>query len=125
MTLIAVDRKIKNGLGINSEAKMLDQYQGTLLCVVNYNDGSFAECDILDAISIKPEVSIDDEFWLGASGVQVHADLLNLDEEQFRAQYPVGRKFRMELTVRVIEEEPITAGSAQVGPRELKSPLDG
>jgi hypothetical protein len=94
---------------------MLDQYQGTLLCVVNYNDGSFAECDILDAISIDPEVSIDDEFWLGASAVQVHAELLNLDEEEFLAQYPVGRKFRMELTVRVIDEKPVTAISAQAG----------
>ena len=43
---------------------MLDQYQGTLLCVVNYNDGSFAECDIVDAVAIHPEASIDDEFWL-------------------------------------------------------------
>lgn len=51
---------------------MLDLYQGTLLCVVNYNDGSFAECDIVDAISINPDASIDDEFWLGASRVQVH-----------------------------------------------------
>ena len=46
---------------------MLDQYQGTLLCVVNYNDGSFAECDIVDAVSLKPEASIHDEVWLGAS----------------------------------------------------------
>jgi len=30
---------------------VLDQYQGTLLCVVNSNDGSFAECDIVDAVS--------------------------------------------------------------------------
>jgi len=30
---------------------MLDQYQGTLICVVNYNDGSFAECNIVDAVS--------------------------------------------------------------------------
>jgi hypothetical protein len=44
---------------------MLDQYQGTLLCVVNYNNGSFAECDIVDAESTNPEASIDDEFWRG------------------------------------------------------------
>lgn len=94
---------------------MLDQYQGTLLCVVNYNDGSFAECDIVDAVAINPDASIDDEFWLGPSRVQVHADLLNLDEEQFLAQYPVGKRFRMELTVRVIEEEPFRATSVQVG----------
>jgi hypothetical protein len=112
MTRIVVDGLLRSGLGINSEAnKMLDQYQGTLLCAVNYNDGSFAECDILDAISIDPEVSIDDEFWLGASRVHVHADLLNLDEEEFLAQYPVGKEFRMELTVRVIGEEPVTAVS--------------
>ena len=95
---------------------MLDQYQGTLLCVVNYNDGSFAECDIVDAVAINPDASIDDEFWLGPSRVQVHADLLNLDEEQFLAQYPVGKRFRMELTVRVIEEEPFRATSVPVGP---------
>jgi hypothetical protein len=83
---------------------MLDQYQGTLFCVVNYNDGSFAECDIVDAVSSNPEASIDDEFWLGPSRVQVHADLLNLLEEQFLAQYPVGKKFRMEFTLQVIEE---------------------
>ena len=94
---------------------MLDQYQGTLLCAVNYNDGSFAECDIVEAVSIHPATSIDDEFWLGASRVQVHADLLNLNKEEFLAQYPVGRKFRMELTVRVMEEEPFTRGSLQVG----------
>lgn len=82
---------------------MLDQYQGTLLCVVNYNDGSFAECDIIDAISIKPEAFIHDEFWLGESKVQAHADLLNLDEEEFLAQHPVGKEFRMELTVRVLD----------------------
>ena len=38
---------------------MLDQYPGTLMCVVNYNDGSFAECDIVDAVSINPEASIE------------------------------------------------------------------
>ena len=94
---------------------MLNQYQGTLLCVVNYNDGSFAECDILDAVSLNPESSIHDEFWLGASRVQVHADLLNLDEEQFLAQYPLGRQFRMELTVRVIDQSPSAVVSEQAG----------
>jgi hypothetical protein len=93
---------------------MLDQYQGTLLCAVNYNDGLFAECDIVEAVSVNPAASIDDEFWLGASRVQVHADLLNLNEEEFLAQYPVGRKFRMELRVRVMEEELFTEGSPQV-----------
>ena len=93
---------------------MLDQYQGTLLCVVNYNDGSFAECDIVDAVSINPEASIDDEFWLGPDRVQVHADLLNLDEEHFLDQYPVGKTFRMELTVRVMRENPVTGVSEQV-----------
>jgi len=73
---------------------MLDQYQGTLICVVNYNDGSFAECDIVDAVSINSGASIDDEFWLGLSRVQVHAETLGLTEEQFLAQYPVGRTFR-------------------------------
>jgi hypothetical protein len=94
---------------------MLDQYEGTLLCVVNYNDGMFAECDIVDAVSITPEASIDDEFWLGPSRVQVHADLLNLDEEKFLAQYPVGKKFRMELTLRVMDQEPFTSVSEPVG----------
>ena len=93
---------------------MLDQYQGTLLCVVNYNDGSFAECDIVDAISINPEASIDDEFWLGPSEVQVHAELLKLGKEEFLAQYPVGRKFRMEIMLRVIDEKRSAAVSAQV-----------
>ena len=46
---------------------------------MNYNDGSLAECDIVDAVSIKPEVSMDIEFWLGASRIQVHAILLNLN----------------------------------------------
>lgn len=85
---------------------MLDQYQGTLVCVVNYDDGSFAECDIVDALSINPEASIDDEFWLGPSRVQVHPEMLGLNEEQFIAQYPVGRRFQMELIVRVIEKKP-------------------
>ena len=89
---------------------MLDQYQGTLICVVNYNDGSFAECDIVDAISINPRASIDDEFWLGPSRVQVHAETLGLTEEQFLAQYPVGRTFQMELTVRVMDQEAFMAG---------------
>jgi hypothetical protein len=94
---------------------MLDQFQGTLLCVVNYNDGPFAECDIVDAVSLKPEASIHDEFWLGASRVQVHADLLNLDEEQFQTQYPLGKEFWMELTVRVIDLAPSAVVSEQVG----------
>ena len=94
---------------------MLDQYQGTLLCVVNYNDGSFAECDIVEAVAINPAASIDDEFWLGDSRVQVHADLLNLNKEEFLAQYPVGRKFRMKLTLRVMEQEPFAGRSPQVG----------
>lgn len=94
---------------------MLDQYQGTLLCVVNHNDGSFAECDVVDAVSINPEASIDDEFWLGPSRVQVHADLLNLDEEHFLDQYPVGKTFRMELTVGVVDENPVTGVAEQVG----------
>lgn len=80
---------------------------------MSYNDGSFAECDIVDAVSINPEASIDDEFWLGPSRVQVHAEMLGLDEEEFLAQYPVGRKFPMELTVRVINEETFPAVSAQ------------
>lgn len=91
------------------------QNQGTLLCVANYNDGSFAECDIIDTVSINPEASMDDEFWLGASRVQVHADLLSFDKEQFLAQYPVGKKFRMELTVRVTDAEHLPAASAPVG----------
>jgi hypothetical protein len=41
---------------------------------VNYNDGSFAECDIVDAVAIHPEASIDDEFWLRPWGVQLHAN---------------------------------------------------
>src|SRR5438270_8944060 len=94
---------------------MLDQYQGTLLCIVNYNDGSFAECDIIDAVSLNPEASIHDEFWLGASRVQVHADLLNLDEEQFLAQYPLGKEFRIELTVRVIDQALSAVVSEQLG----------
>jgi hypothetical protein len=94
---------------------MLDQYQGTLVCVVNYNDGSFAECDILDAVSLNPEASIHDEFWLGESRIQVHAHLLNLNEEQFLAQYPLGKEFRMELTVRVIDQAPSSVVSEQVG----------
>ena len=94
---------------------MLDQYQGTLLCVVNYNDSSFAECDIVEAVAINPAASIDDEFWLGDSRVQVHADLLNLNNEEFLARYSVGRKFRMELTVRVTEEQPFIGGSPRVG----------
>jgi hypothetical protein len=44
-----------------------------------------------------------------------HADLLNLDEEQFLAQYPVGKRFRMNLTVRVLEEEPFILGLPHVG----------
>jgi hypothetical protein len=93
---------------------MLDQYQGILPCIVNYNDGMFAECDIVDAVSINPEASIDDEFWPGESGIQVHADMLNLDQEQFLAQYPVGKQFRIELTVRVMDNQPFTAESPQV-----------
>jgi len=49
------------------------------------------------------------------SGVQVHADLLNLDEEQFLAQYPPGKEFRMELTVRVMDHAPYAVVSEQVG----------
>lgn len=45
----------------------------------------------------------------------MHADLLNLDEEQFLTQYPVGKRFRMELTVRVIEEKAFRATPVQVG----------
>jgi hypothetical protein len=44
---------------------MLDQYDGYLRCKVNYNDGYFAECDIVDALSRNPAISIDDDFWLG------------------------------------------------------------
>jgi len=69
----------------------------------------------VDAVSINPEASIDDEFWLGPSRVQVHADLLNLDEEHFLDQYPVGKTFRMELTVRVVDENPVTGVAEQVG----------
>ena len=94
---------------------MLNQDQGTLLCLVNYNDGAFAECDIVDAVSINPKASIDDEFWLGPSKVQVHAETLGLNEEQFLAQYPVGRTFRMELTVQVMDQEAFTSVSAQDG----------
>jgi len=116
VTRMAVDAEVRSGSRVlNLGAKMLDQYQGTLLCVVSYNDGLFAECDIVDAVSTNPEASIDDEFWLGPSRIQVHADLLNLDEEEFLAQYPVGRKFRMELTVRVMDEEIVPAISAHVG----------
>jgi hypothetical protein len=99
---------------IDLENKMLDQYQGTLFCVVNYNDGSFAECDIVDAVSESAGASIDDAFWLGPSRLQVHAVLLKLDKEEFLAQYPLGRTFRVELVVRVSEQEASHAASAQV-----------
>lgn len=95
---------------------MLDQYQDTLWCEVNYNDGSFAECDIVNAVSTNPEASIDDEFWLGPSRVQVHSEMLGLDEEDFLVQYPVGRTFRMELTIRVIDGPPHAAVSQQDSP---------
>jgi hypothetical protein len=49
----------------------------------------------------------------GPSQVQVHAERSGLNEEQFLAQYPGGRTFRMELTVRVMDEEVTTA--ARVG----------
>lgn len=58
----------------------------------------------MDADSINPEASIEDEFWFGPSQVQVHAEMLGLSEEQFLIHYPVGKTFRMELTVRVLEE---------------------
>lgn len=103
VTRMAVDAGVRSGSRVlNLGVKMLDL-------------GLFAECDVVDAVSINPEASIDDEFWLGPSRIQVHADLLNLDEEEFLGQYPVGRKFRMELTVRVMDEEVITAISANVG----------
>ena len=54
-------------------------------------------------------------FGQALSRVQVHADLLNFDEAHFLDQYPVGKTFRMELTVRVIDENQSTEPSAQVG----------
>jgi hypothetical protein len=54
---------VKKWLGVTARkfgANMLDRYEGTLFCVVNYNDGSFAECDIVDAVAFNTEVSIDD-----------------------------------------------------------------
>jgi hypothetical protein len=41
--------------------------------------------------------------------------LLNLDEEQFLAQYPLGKEFWMEFTVRVIDQAPFAVVSEQVG----------
>jgi hypothetical protein len=81
---------------------MLDQYEGTLKCVVNFNNGEFAECDIVDARSSNPDASIDDEFWLDWSGIQVHPERLGLTEEQFKTEYPVGKAFMVELRVRVL-----------------------
>ena len=77
---------------------MLDQYEGTLKCMVNFNNGEFAECDIVDARSSNPDASIDDEFWLGF-GIQVHPERLGLTEEQFKKKYPVGKAFMVELRV--------------------------
>ena len=48
------------------------------------------------------------------SMVQVHIDLLNLDEERFLAQYPVGTQCRIELTVRVRDQKLVTEVSPQV-----------
>jgi len=69
---------------------------------VNFNNGEFAECDIVDARSTNPDDSIDDEFWLGPCGIQVHPDRLGLTEEQFRTEYSVGKAFVVELRVRVL-----------------------
>jgi len=76
---------------------MLDQYAGTLKCMVNFNNGEFAECDIVDARSSNPDASIDDEFWLDWSGIEVHPDRLGLTKQQFKAQYLVGKAFMVEL----------------------------
>jgi hypothetical protein len=85
---------------------MLHPYRGKLLCVVNYNDGFTAFCDIEDAVSINPEASIWDEYWPCTSGVELNADLLELSKDEFLAQYPVGRAFLLEVMVRVIGFHP-------------------
>ena len=84
---------------------MLDQYEGILECQVNFNDGDFAECDVIDARSTRPSVSIDDEFWCGQA-VQIHSERLEIPPEKFREKYAIGKRFSMELIVRVIPEVP-------------------
>ena len=80
---------------------MLDQYEGTLKCVVDFNNGDFDDCDIVDARSSNPDASIDDEFWLGF-GIQVHPERLGLTQKEFRTEYPAGKAFMVELRVRVL-----------------------
>lgn len=84
---------------------MLDQYEGVLQCEVNYNDGDFAECDVVDAHTTRPSVSIDDEFWVDYDAVQIHPDRLGITSQEFMEEYPVGKEFFMELIVRVIPED--------------------
>jgi hypothetical protein len=82
---------------------MLDQYDGYLKCKINFNDGYFAECDIVDAHARNPALSIDDEFWLGPDRLQVHGQLLGLSTEAFLLDYPPGKEFLVELRVKIIE----------------------
>ena len=99
-------------ISFSFDDKKKPNFPGAAFQIFQMNYKTF--CDIVEALSINLAASIDDEFWLGASRVQVHAGLLNLNKEEFLAQYPVGRKFRMEFTVRVMEEQPFTVGSPQI-----------
>jgi hypothetical protein len=49
------------------------------------------------------------------SRVQVHRELLHLDEEQFLAQYPIGKTFQIELMVRVMDQQAFSAVSERIG----------
>ena len=88
---------------------MLDQYDGVLVCEVNY---VLPDCDC-GSPSVEAKVvdverptapGIDPEFWLHQD-IQIHQEFISgMTEEQFRARYKEGARFRVHLRIQVLDQ---------------------
>ena len=76
-----------------------------------------SNCDVLVVASFQTNclpASITLEC-IGQLSLKVVLIGMDCDEEQFLARYPLGKEFRMELTVRVIDQAPSSVVSEQAG----------
>lgn len=97
---------------------MLDQYDGYITCRVNRNDGDFAKCDVIGALSTRPAVSIDDEHWIRPNGVRIYKERVGMNSAEFLDVYPVGKKFTMRLVVAVASNP--DAGHEECGEESVR-----
>jgi hypothetical protein len=85
---------------------MLDQYDGVLLCEVNYvfPEELTVEAKVVD-VEQPAGPGIYPEFWL-QQDIQIHQEFMpGITEEEFHARYKEGTRFRVHLCIQVLDQK--------------------